>query len=185
MGLEALNRMWHMNLYEQVMQSYDLVIGLGGTYIVDTNIILQALDEKPSVHRYCWIRLDTKELRRWFASESITVPHPVIEELNRNGVWMRRREDLRTLLNRSNIRFLINDNLNQYEWKQTLSAYVPETVRELGKYIGTRISGSDARIIAIADAEEDVITSTDRALMEIAYKLDVPIHDFRINPDLP
>jgi len=149
-------------------------------YLVDTPVVIGGCGRHNTKRKYRWG--SQEDIIKWSSSVPIDVPHPTLTEIYEMNIRPR------DILNHPNITFLIDPRLSREQAMTTLSKYIPGTVELLREYINDvnrRISIVDAANGGIAKCKHETVVTFDIRLIEVAFKADTLVHDFRVDPKLP
>ncbi len=166
-------------LYRSVFFDYKLQKRLNDFYSVDTGIVLRGIGLEQPINN-----ISRVDIGNWFNSARMTLYQPNLEELI--GILKNDRmylEEMRKLLNKPNVRFLITDRLDVRNWQKTLRTLNSALYSNLLKENG--ISGVDKTLIGATDYEGGEVISLDAKINEIAYRYGVPLSDMLIEKELP
>jgi len=167
------------HLYRNVFFDYKLQKRMNSFYSVDTGIVLRGIGLEQPINN-----ISRVDIEHWFNSARITLYQPNLEELI--GILKNDRmylEEMRKLLNKPNVRFLITDTLDVRNWQKTLRTLNSDLYSNLLKEDG--VGGVDKTLIGATDYERGEVISLDGKINEIAYRYGVLLSDMLIEKKLP
>jgi len=204
------NSEFNPNIFDRADFKYMFEPSVGRRFLLDTSVVLWAIqydsfytrhkkNNLKKVSKYS-LRINTLpykrvqekfpayDVRRFIKTMPIVVPFPTMAEIyyTKMGEMYRRRTW--ELLNRENVTLLADSRLTFSRWEDFLGPHDPLFMQNLKKQLYNGIGGigrNDEILIALSHFSNHTLMTFDETMIEVAFKLDVPVFDARVENSLP